>query len=306
MKGLFAETRYPCFFDVLVYVLLFLVSAVASAAAVVYLNMEGDILLAVGYVVMFAVLLGLSAIYRAVRRGSRSRGMGMKGRIRGPKMALVGVVLMIAVQIVTEPLAGLDAAAERDYYDMLSQMGTAMVLTSIIVAPIAEELFFRAILTGDIARTRGVMTAVLISSTFFALSHIGHWVQVAPAFLGGVVLAYIYLVTRSVWNAVFVHLVNNLASQLYFLYSPTFEDFARPLSQVIGIRWIYDAVYVAACLLLATVLTVGLARLSRRYRRDAELTEFEQDDDTGSKIVSKEGLEDTYIGHDGGENGGGI
>lgn len=295
MKGLFTETRYPCFLDVLAYVLFFFVSAVASAAAVVFMNLEGDALLSVGYMVMFAVLLGMSGIYRAVRRGRHRACKGPKGRIRGPKMALVGVVLMIAVQIVTEPLSGLDPSAERDYYDMLSQMGTGMILVSIIVAPVVEELFFRAILTGDIAGTRGVMTAVLLSSLFFSLAHIEHWMQVVPAFLGGVVLAYIYLVTRSVWSAIFVHSVNNLASQLYFLYSPTYEDFARPLSQLIGIRWIYDAIYLAACVLLVVVLSVGLTRLTRRYRRDAGQTRAGQDDDSRPPIVSKEGLEDTYI-----------
>lgn len=301
MKGLLKGKIYPWSADILVYVLFLAFSAVASglilhATGAVF---SDDVLMSLSYLLSFAILLVFSFVYRAVRMRGGHAGVRGFMRVSSPKTALLGVVLMLAVQIVTEPLGGVDPEAERSYYDMLSAMESCMLLTSVVAAPIAEELFFRAVLAGDLATVRGAVPAAFVSSLFFAAAHLSHPVQVVPAFLGGLVLAYVFLSTRSVWCAVFVHFVNNLFSQLYFLYSPSYEAFSRPLYGIIPNGFVYWLVYAVSAALLVVVLVVGYVRLSRRYGRGAEPREEQVpevvDTEERPPIVSKEGLEDTYL-----------
>lgn len=299
MKGFLKGNSYPWSADILVYVLIFVFSAIVSGMSLYGAagELSADALMSLNYLLSFGIVLALSFTYRAVRtRGSGTPGGFM--RVSSPKTALLGVAMMVAVQVVAEPLGSLAPEAERSYYDMLSAMGPWMVLTSVIAAPVAEELFFRAVLAGDMAAVRGVVPAALLSSLMFAAAHFSHWVQVVPAFLGGLVLAYVFLSTRSVWCAVFVHFVNNLVSQLYFLYSPSYEAFSRPLYGIISDGWVYTVTYASAAALLAGVLVPGFVRLTRRYRlRVCEEPAAEEvgRDEERPRIISREGLEDTYL-----------
>ena len=305
MKGFLKGKSYPWSADILVYILFLVFSSVVSGL-VLYatgIDFPGDTLMSLNYLLSFGILLALSFAYRAVRIGSTGSSAGVAGfmRVSNPKMALLGVAMMFAVQVVTEPLTNMAPEAERSYYDMLSAMGPWMVLTSVIAAPIAEELFFRAVLAGDVATVRGAVPAAFLSSVIFAAAHFSHWVQVVPAFLGGLVLAYVFLSTRSVWCAVFVHFVNNLVSQLYFLYSPSYESFSRPLYGMISNGLVYGFVYATAAMLLVVVLVIGYVRLSRRYGRKAESYRASEPEAVAEaveerpRIISEEGLEDTYL-----------
>lgn len=305
MKGFLKGKSYPWSADMLVYILFLVFSAVVSGL-ILYMSgveLSGDAAMSLNYLLSFGILLALSFAYRAVRMRGSAVPAGVDGfmRVSNPKMALLGVVMMLAVQVVAEPLGGLAPEAERSYYDMLSAMGPLMMLTSVIAAPIAEELFFRAVLAGDMATVRGAVPAAFVSSVVFAAAHFTHWVQVVPAFLGGLVLAYVFLSTRSVWCAVFVHFVNNLLSQLYFLWSPSYEAFSRPLYGIISNGVVYGIVYASAVVLLLAVLVAGYVRLSRRYGRGAEPCRESEDDtlpeatEERPRIISGEGLEDTYL-----------
>jgi len=299
MKGFLKGNSYPWSADILVYVLIFIFSVIVSGMSLYWVagDLSDDALMSLNYLLSFGIVLTLSFVYRAVRTRGSGTLCGFM-RVSDPKTALLGVAMMVAVQVVTEPLGGLAPEAERSYYDMLSAMGPWMVLTSVIAAPVAEELFFRALVAGDMAAVRGAVPAALLSSLMFAAAHFSHWVQVAPAFLGGLVLAYVFLSTRSVWCAVFVHFVNNLVSQLYFLYSPSYEAFSRPLYGIISDGWVYTVTYASAVALLVGVLVPGFVRLMRRYRRSvcrngsaAEVGPQEE----RPRIISGEGLEDTYL-----------
>lgn len=250
---------------------------VSSFAAVLILSLvrlmiqlDNDSFMALSYIVSFVVLLALTFIYRAVRSKVKVE-TGIKTFFFRPKfnfkMTLWGIILMIMSQIVTEPLVAMDAVSERAYYDMWSTMGVVMIAVSVSVAPIVEEIFFRAIIAGDLAKKRGAVFSVIVSSLLFSAAHFSCWAQVIPSFFGGLILAYVFLSTGSVWSAVFVHFVNNLTSQIYLLYSPTYEDFSKPLREIVGVDAVYYIIYGLSAIILLVTLSVGVARLSRKYSK---------------------------------------
>lgn len=79
----------------------------------------------------------------------------------------------------------------------------------VIVPPVMEELLFRGIiLRGLLGRFRPG-TAVVLSATLFALTHMNPW-QLIPPFALGVMFGWLYLRTGSLWPCVVGHALNNL------------------------------------------------------------------------------------------------
>ncbi|MBU6422548.1 MAG: CPBP family intramembrane metalloprotease, partial [Chloroflexi bacterium] len=89
------------------------------------------------------------------------------------------------------------------------------LLNGSAVAPFSEEIFFRGLIFGGLARRMPVAAAAVLSSLLFALLH-GISV-VAPIFLLGLGLAYVYRRTGSVWASMSTHgLVNLISVTLLF------------------------------------------------------------------------------------------
>ncbi len=87
-----------------------------------------------------------------------------------------------------------------------------------LLAPVAEELFFRGFLYTALRQRLGIAAAALASSLIFAAGHIDALGVVAASFIMGIALALAYEYTRSLWAAIAIHAFNNtLAVVLSFL-----------------------------------------------------------------------------------------
>ena len=92
-------------------------------------------------------------------------------------------------------------------------LGVAVV----IVAPIAEEIFFRSFLYAGLEESFGGNKAILISALLFGAAHM-QLVAFIPTFLMGLVLAYVYRRSRSVLPGIILHFaVNGLGFTMIYL-----------------------------------------------------------------------------------------
>jgi membrane protease YdiL (CAAX protease family) len=78
------------------------------------------------------------------------------------------------------------------------------LFTGGVIAPIAEEVFFRGFVFAGLHRRLGLRRAVVLNAILFALVHIlpTSW---PPIFVLGVLFALLYEQTGSIWPAVAVH-----------------------------------------------------------------------------------------------------
>jgi membrane protease YdiL (CAAX protease family) len=87
-----------------------------------------------------------------------------------------------------------------------------------LLAPVAEELFFRGFLYTALRQRLGIAAAATISSLVFAVGHIDALGVVAASFIMGIALALVYEYTRSLWVAIAIHAFNNsLATVMVYL-----------------------------------------------------------------------------------------
>jgi membrane protease YdiL (CAAX protease family) len=90
------------------------------------------------------------------------------------------------------------------------------VLATVVVAPIAEETFFRGVAFNAWAREYGVRRAVVLSALLFALIH-GSLGALVPIFVLGVALAVIYRRTGNLASNIALHATFNGISVLIAL-----------------------------------------------------------------------------------------
>lgn len=133
---------------------------------------------------------------------------------------------LVTVALVVAPLLGLAALLDRlqpyqhPLIDLLAERRdpraiAAVLLSALVVAPIAEEFFFRRVLQGWLERVapdRAGLTAIVVSAAAFALAHWGQGLAYVPLFPFALALGGIVRQTGSLVPCVLVHALFNAVS----------------------------------------------------------------------------------------------
>ncbi len=83
-----------------------------------------------------------------------------------------------------------------------------LLVLALIVAPITEEALFRGMALPLLARTMGVIPAVVLTAVCFALMHF-HLPALAPLFVLASGFAVAYIVSGSLWVPIIMHVLFN-------------------------------------------------------------------------------------------------
>lgn len=216
----------------------------------------------ISYVVQMTAMVLLTLLYRRIRRGTH-RIARFSARGWNPVLLLWGVVLLLAVNVVISPLLEL---IRFDWLPLPDPgRGAWALLSAVVAAPVLEELLCRGIVLESLRARRGVVTAWLGSSLFFGLIHLQPEMVVNAAVLG-LIFAYLYIRTDSLWPCILLHAFNNaLALLLMWTEFPGSKFEGRPiaelsLGELIDNPKLYALVYGAALLTAA----VSAWRISRK------------------------------------------
>ena len=132
------------------------------------------------------------------------------------------------------------------------------IISTAILTPIWEELFFRGIVLRKLTKRFKPITAILISSLIFAIVHSG-FVGITHAFLMGCMFAYFYLLKQNIWIPIVLHAVINFVSTLWSTFdSLNLTDLAMPTrEQLIGELALYGPITFAITFLLLIIFIKG-------------------------------------------------
>lgn len=86
-------------------------------------------------------------------------------------------------------------------------------ITSIIFAPLLEELIFRGVLFNRLKIRTGLVPAMIISSFLFAIGH--DFGSMTSAFLFGLCMCILYLKTDNILVPMSVHFINNVVATVF-------------------------------------------------------------------------------------------
>ena len=124
--------------------------------------------------------------------------------------ALVADALGIDILV---PDQGLEEIAALDGFAKLPTFAIVGLL-----APFAEEVFFRGFLLAALVPLFGGLRGAVVSSTIFSVAHLNVG-TLLPIFAMGMLLAWLYLRTGSIWPSFVAHAAQNILA-LIFLEIP--------------------------------------------------------------------------------------
>ena len=182
--------------------------------------------------VELAALLGMVAGTLAMRpQGIRRLGIGLSrfptGLVGGIISVVVVLPLIYWVEVGSEAIWSLLGLKHPVAHELLLILGetqspwlrVAIVITAVVLAPIAEEMFFRGQIQTYLRYVlRSPWTAVLITAACFALVHPTKWAWPSLFFLG-VCLGYVYERTGNLWSCMILHALFNLASIYIYVHA---------------------------------------------------------------------------------------
>ena len=264
---------FPTVFDLLAMLLIIVVSQIAVSMAGVALGLPmpnvlggeiGDIEHFIGTQVVrgesFAIIYPVSMIVAFLLLYSYISFRDGKGRVArvstsgfNPNVILGGLIWLISVQVVVEPISLYLPVAES-----AAGQGFWAIVTAVLFAPVLEEFIFRGLVMESLLRRHRRSLSVVVSAMFFAIVHFQPSVMFS-AFVSGLVLGTIYLHTNSIFSTIILHSINNAIA--FSLITLNVEDYSY--RQVLGGGELYYIVY-ALCFVISIVATVETWRRRKR------------------------------------------
>ena len=107
---------------------------------------------------------------------------------------------------------GIDTQGEMilRFMELLESPGW-FFLVGIVFAPFVEEVFFRGFLFQGFRQKYGWISAMLLSSAIFAAAHLD-LASLIPTFILGLLLAYLFHRSNSIWPGIILHFLVNGSS----------------------------------------------------------------------------------------------
>ena len=133
----------------------------------------------------------------AVRTGAV---WGILGWLAGTAVSVVVVLVLEALNLEATPQTAEQALAAIEPWLAIPAI--------VVVAPIAEEAFFRGVVFNAWLREAGRRIAYIGSAVLFGVIHL-NLVAFVPIVVLGFILAYVYERTRNLWAPIVVHAVFN-------------------------------------------------------------------------------------------------
>lgn len=180
----------------------------------------------------FAGLIACVCVGRANFR-TGLRGFGLTGRRLGPDLCwavLTSLAVLPAVlglftvceRVVLETL-GPEYIKDHRAIGVLENSGlpewarALVVASALVLAPLAEECFFRGILQTKLkSMLKSRWLAIAVSASLFGLMHGDQVAAVVPLIVMGVSLGFVYEATGSLAGPILVHAAFNLKSLIWF------------------------------------------------------------------------------------------
>ncbi len=238
------ETLVPAKgFDLFIYIfggvgLYFLASLVVGVYLIEEINLTTTMIISL---LNFICLAGSVVAFGVLRKKISFRSLGMLPLRNLRRYALIGGGLAIAILPLRLLIGALGLWVESLVFGDISSLSfredilsvgfdtwygiVLMVIGVGILAPIAEELFFRGLLYDWFRQKTGVGWGMVITSLLFGLAHYDSLAVVGSSFVMGLAMVLAVEKTRSLWISIFMHVMTNSGAVLMMALLMRFQDF---------------------------------------------------------------------------------
>ncbi len=168
--------------------------------------------------------VGLYRLLRAAANGGpwiRLTSLPSSGWVLKTIMALLALRAFSVTYLLLLKVLHLDQGLQDPVSPLLTSLSgwnlSAMGFVVVVVAPVAEELFFRGCLFGRFRAYGYVVSGAIISASLFTLVH-GQLLLSPVYFSLGLGLAWLYHRTGSIWPSTILHGLNNALAVGFMIF----------------------------------------------------------------------------------------
>jgi membrane protease YdiL (CAAX protease family) len=235
-----------------------LLAAGVVAGTVAISGADKGLALFTAYVLQFSLTVVAGALWLRPRGGVAMR-LGARWRDAG--LVTAGLAVFLAAGVTIEPLINLFPDHYLKELDrMIGGAGPWMMMTTVVAAPVLEELLFRGLVLEVLLRRWSAAAAVAVSAALFGAAHLPNLPQAVNAFAIACVMGYIFVLTgRRLVPVIVIHAANNALAYTALRVTGSQMTDTR---EMIGNDALYWAVY-AVC---AAIFVASMAVMVRRAR----------------------------------------
>lgn len=96
--------------------------------------------------------------------------------------------------------------------EMITSTNTIIAILGVgIVGPIIEEVIFRGLIFKELEKMMPISLVIVVQGILFGIYHL-NLVQFIYTTLIGILLGVAYILTKSLWVPIFIHIVNNISA----------------------------------------------------------------------------------------------
>jgi membrane protease YdiL (CAAX protease family) len=179
----------------------------------------GAIALLVLALLQDGVFVGAAVLFAAFKRAPRAWHFGIRSTPFWPTVGwtLLAFVVMLGIEVGTIELFGIDDTDFEQLGDLSDLAAIAIAIVVVLLAPVAEEIFFRAFFYRALRTRLRVWSASLITGCVFASVHVQYYSE--PALLlviaaFGIGQCLLYERTGSLFAVVATHAAFNTVATL--------------------------------------------------------------------------------------------
>ena len=243
-----------------------LAGLVVSVAAVIRLYMQGkglhgdfelsssEMLIAL----MVSEIIIIIATILICRKGFKEPFRWRISFGRGLAVVLVSIVGFFALVVLTEALT--EWLSLPDYLEetfKVASLSSLSLWAMAVIGPISEEIAFRYGIAGSLLESTKMSKwlVVLISALLFSLLHMNP-AQMLVAFILGLFLGWLYVITLSIWPCIICHVANNAASVILMRQNSEKMEDATLSSMIPDNTWFVVTLCGCAVVLLLSIFVL--------------------------------------------------
>ncbi|MCH7746391.1 MAG: CPBP family intramembrane metalloprotease [Chloroflexi bacterium] len=163
------------------------------------------------------LMLGAVWVFGIKKYRARWQTLGLRypsarGGFVLPLLALLGSLTFTGIYVTIVDALGADSLLPPPIPDEVLGDGFQRLVSTLVIGlwvPFTEEVFFRGFVLAGLIVPLGATRAAVVSSIIFAAAHLTLGTLV-PIFVTGMLLAWLYLRTRSIWPPIIAHAAQNL------------------------------------------------------------------------------------------------
>jgi len=216
------------------------------------------------------IVAAIWTIWLGLKKSREMNGVSLKLKFnKVPVVAvLISILMIMTMPVLTDPVSIVIPMPDswKKIFEEMFDLNVFSIFAVVIAAPILEESLFRGVILNGLLKKYSPQTAIAVSAAIFAAVHLNPW-QAIPAFLGGLIMGWMYWKTNSLIPGMILHFVNNAFSTALGLAFPKIDTLKEAMS---------TPMYVGLFVSCAIVLFGGWIFLER-YFEDHPAPEDEEE-----------------------------